>query len=224
MLPCRHRRLRMLCMARALLPRLISLHSATPALLLTRQQQDTADDVAIGLPCMCLFIGHHAVLYVFSARTLGLKPQPAVGKAQFLAAGFLKASSACLLPLPCQWLPSLGSRLTSCTGPACDGLRWVALLMSVFPALVWRLRRACSARHMMHRLCAGKYRRRRLKGGNLRDWRLALQRKSACSNCQSWTLACMLCATCCWVRRDTRLLRGMQSHTAAQHAHEKAYM
>ena len=108
MLPCRHRRLRMLCMARALLPRLISLHSATPALLLTRQQQGTADDVAIGLPCMCLFIGHHAVLYVFSARTLGLKPQPAVGKAQFLAAGSLQASTACLPSLLRMWLSFFG--------------------------------------------------------------------------------------------------------------------
>ena len=85
-LPCRSRHLCMLCMVRALLPRLISLCSVITVLSLTRQQQDTAATVANGLPCICPFLGRHGVPCVFFARTLGLAPQPAVGMAPFQAA------------------------------------------------------------------------------------------------------------------------------------------
>ena len=205
-LPCRNRHLCMLCMVRALLPRLISLCSVITVLSLTRQQQDTAATVANGLPCICPFLGRHGLPCVFFARTLGLAPQPAVGMAPFQAASSLQALTACLPSLLRMWLSFFGGRLTGCTGPTCDGLRWVALLMGVRAVFVWRLRRACSARYMLHRLCVGQYRRRRLWGSDFRDWRLALQRKRACGSCQPWTHACLLCAACYRVYGGTRFL------------------
>ena len=78
--------------------------------------------------------------------------------------------------------------------------------MGVRAVFVWRLRRACSARYMLHRLCVGQYRRRRLWGSDFRDWRLALQRKRACGSCQPWTHACLLCAACYRVYGGTRFL------------------
>ena len=152
MLPCRHRDLRMLCMACAPLPRPLLLCSALATLPLLRQQQDTEADATIGLPCMSPLLGHHAIFRDPFARTLAPVLQPVMEIVQLQAASCPRALLQGLLPLLRNWLPFSDIRLTGCTGPTCDGLRWVALLMGVRAVFVWRLRRACSARYMLHRL------------------------------------------------------------------------
>ena len=207
MLPRRHQDLRMLCMVRAPWPRPLLLCSALAALPLLRQQQDTEADAAIGLPCMSPLLGHRALFRDPFARTLAPVLQPVMEMVKFLAASCPKASPQGLLPPLCHWLPFSDNRQhAGCGGPACDGLRWAALLQGITSILVWRLRGVCRTRHMMHRLCVGKYRRRRLQGGDVRDWRKTLVRKRARCHSQHWALPCMLYAVCHWAQKGLQLI------------------
>ena len=148
MLPCRHQDPRMLCMVRAPWPRPLLLCSALAALPLLRQQQNTAADAAIGLPCMSPLLGHRALFRDPFARTLAPVLQPVLEMVKFLAASCPKASPQGLLPPLCHWLPFSDNRHAGCGGPACDGLRWAALLQGITSILVWRLRGVCRTRHI----------------------------------------------------------------------------
>ena len=155
---------------------------------------------------MSPLLGHRAFFRDPFARILAPVLQPVMEMAKFMAASCPKALPSGLLPPLCHWLPFSDNRHAGCGGPACDGLRWAALLQGIASILVWRLRGVCRTRHMMHRLCVGKYRRRRLQVGDVRDWRRTLVRKRARCYSQQGALSCLLSAVFHWVQTGLRLI------------------